>query len=155
MPSIISLASKLSSDFPQFTFTASDTFRWDPTEKTVHYSNSSDDTSALLHELAHALLDHTSYNRDISLLRIEAEAWALATNQLSQVYHVVIADSTVQDALDTYRDWLHARSTCPTCRATGVQTTQYSYRCVVCSSKWKVNEARTCALRRYSNNTPN
>lgn len=148
MLSITSLATRLASDFPQFTFSESDTFRWNPTEDTVYYDSSSDDAGALLHELSHALLSHTAYTRDVSLLRIETEAWHLAATRLSRAYQVDILEDTIQDALDTYRDWLHARSTCPHCQATGVQAGQYVYRCLACESKWKVNEARTCALRR-------
>lgn len=150
MPSITSLANKLASDFPQLTFSRSDTFRWNPDECVIYYDDTSDDTSALLHEAAHALLRHTSYAKDIELLRLESDAWAFASNNLADNYHIDISDDSIQDALDTYRNWLHARSICPNCQATGVQTAQIVYRCIACQSEWTVNEARTCALRRYS-----
>jgi hypothetical protein len=149
MPSITSLLPKLAIDFPQLTFSASDTFRWNPIERVIYYDSSSDDTSALLHEVAHGLLGHISYTKDVELLRVESDAWTFASNQLSSTYQVKIPDDTIQNALDTYRDWLHARSTCPQCQATGLQVGQMLYQCVACKSEWAVNEARTCALRRY------
>jgi hypothetical protein len=149
MPSISSLAIKLQADFPAFIFAAGDTFRWSPEEKTILYVESSDDAASLLHELSHALLNHSEYLKDISLIEMERDAWNFAVESLAKKYNVSIEESTVQDSLDTYRDWLHARSTCPTCQATGVQTKKDSYKCLVCGTNWRVNEARLCALRRY------
>src|SRR5688500_2105882 len=128
MPSITSLVSRLSADFPQFTFSASDTFKWNPTEKIIFYEKSSDDLSALLHELSHALLGHTTYTHDISLLQIEAEAWHLAASQLSDAYQVRVTDDTIQDALATYPAWLHARSVGPHWQTIGIQGTHRFYR---------------------------
>lgn len=150
MPSIISmLPKKLTIDFPQFTFKAGDQFRWAPDTRTIYFDQASTDNASLLHELSHALLQHTSYTRDIQLIEMERDAWQYATEQLAYHYAVDITDDTVQDALDSYRDWLHARSTCPTCRATGVQTGKQHYKCLACATTWKVNDARVCALRRY------
>lgn len=150
MPSTTSLASKLQSDFPAFIFTASNTFHWSPGDGKIHYDHSSDDTASLLHELAHAILGHTEYRKDIELIEMERDAWAHATTSLAARYRIQINDDTVQDALDTYRDWLHARSTCPQCKATGVQTKKDQYKCIACMAEWRVNEARVCALRRYT-----
>ena len=149
MPSITSLISRLSVDFPQFSFTLSDQSHWSPDHQTVFINQQTDDEATLLHELSHALLGHTNYDRDISLIEMERDAWQYAANQLSVRYAIVINDDTVQDALDSYRDWLHARSTCPTCQATGVQTSKAHYKCLTCTTAWKVNDARVCALRRY------
>jgi hypothetical protein len=150
MPSTTSLATSLQKDFPAFSFTASDKFRWSPQEKRIFYDASSDDTAALLHELAHALLMHVDYLKDIELIEMERDAWEYAATTLASKYETTISDTIVQDALDTYRDWLHARSTCPNCRATGVQTKKNQYKCVVCETHWRVNDARICALRRYT-----
>lgn len=149
MPLITSLATKLQADFPAFIFAAGDTFRWSPEEKTILYDKASNDEASLLHELAHALLNHTTYLKDISLIEMERDAWSFALERLAKKYAVSIDESTVQDSLDTYRDWLHARSTCPDCQATGVQAKTDSYKCLVCGLSWRVNEARLCALRRY------
>jgi hypothetical protein len=149
MPSITSLATKLQSDFPAYTFIDSDTFRWSPETKTIFFDHSSNDNASLLHELSHAVLDHANYLKDISLIEMERDAWKFAVEELAEKYNVTITDETVQDSLDTYRDWLHARSTCPECQATGVQSKKDSYKCLICGTNWRVNEARLCALRRY------
>lgn len=150
MPSTTSLATNLQNDFPAFVFTASDEFRWSPQDKTIFYDHTSDDTASLLHELSHALLDHTEYTKDIELIEMERDAWEYATSTLARKYNVTIGGDVVQNSLDTYRDWLHARSTCPQCKATGVQTKKNQYKCVMCGTKWRVNDARVCALRRYT-----
>ncbi len=149
MRSITSLASRLQADFPQFAFVASDGFRWSPKMQTVFYDEASGDQAALLHELAHALLGHEGYTRDVALLELERDAWAHAQEVLAGTYDIIIDADQTEDALDTYRDWLHARSLCPGCHATGIQVKQNEYKCIVCMTRWRVNDARACALRRY------
>lgn len=149
MPLITSLAARLRKDFTQFSFVASDQFRWSPSDKTIFYNPDSSDQEALLHELSHALLNHSHYSRDIQLIDLERDAWQHASDSLSTQYNVLITDEVIQGALDTYRDWLHARSTCPTCNATGLQTKKNEYKCIACGSTWRVNEARLCGLKRY------
>lgn len=149
MLSIASLITKLAIDFPQFEFVASDQFRWTPGENKIFYKESSQDSSYLLHELAHALLVHTTYQKDVNLLEMERDAWQYAVDTLANVYGISIQENIIQDSLDTYRDWLHSRSTCPSCRATGMQIGSRMYQCIACKNRWKVNEARSCALRRY------
>lgn len=150
MPSTTLLAAKLQQDFPLFTFTHGDEFRWSPQDKTIYYDTTSDDCPSLLHELAHAALNHTEYAKDIELIEMERDAWAYANTPLSATYSINIDDQIIQDSLDTYRDWLHARSTCPHCQATGVQVKKNQYKCLACNTQWRVNDARVCALRRYT-----
>lgn len=149
MQSTLSLAGKLQKDYPQFSFIAEGEFRWDPDDRSVFYDQASSDTAALLHELSHALLDHADYHRDVELLELERAAWHYAAEYLAQKYEVVISDDQIEDSLDSYRDWLHARSTCPGCKAIGVQIKPDQYKCIACFEVWRVNDARTCALRRY------
>lgn len=149
MHSTTSLVSNLKKDFLQFRFVAGDDFHWSPTEAIVYYVADSKDVSSLLHELAHGLLGHAEYKKDISLLEMERAAWAYASTELGAAYQSPIDNDTIEDALDTYRDWLHARSTCPSCHAIGVQASQHQYSCLACHEKWRVNDARICALRRY------
>ncbi len=146
MPSIPSLIQKISSDFPQFSFVAGDDFHWSHQDQTVTYRPDGS-VEELLHELGHATLAHTDYSRDIELLEIERAAWS-AAQTVALRYQITIDDDILQDALDTYRDWLHARSTCPTCRATGLEIKKHLYHCPACRGEWRVNEARICALRR-------
>jgi hypothetical protein len=150
MPSTTSLATSLQRDFPAFLFTASDEFRWSPHKNVIYYNRASDDCASLLHELAHASLQHHDYTKDIVLIEMERDAWHYAEVTLAPRYKIHISNDTVQDSLDSYRDWLHARSTCPNCKATGVQTKKSQYKCLLCPTKWRVNDARICALRRYT-----
>ena len=149
MRSTSSLLHKLKTDYPEILFIPGDTFLWDPELKTVFYVNDGPESKALLlHEVSHGLLEHREYKRDIELLAMEAAAWQKA-KQLAKLYHFPISEAVAEDHLDTYRDWLHARSTCINCSATGYQTGKDAYTCPACNTRWRVNEARICELRRY------
>ena len=150
MPSTRSLLPKLEKDYPQLLFSPGQRFAWSPDVKTVFYDESDlGNTGLLLHELAHGLLVHHDYSKDVELVAMESEAWDKAV-EIAPTYGIKITDETIQDTLDTYREWLHARSSCPKCDATGYQSGKSEYTCVACSHVWRVNEARICALRRYS-----
>lgn len=147
MPSISSILDTITKDFPHLTFQPSTEFGWSSAEETIFYV-AHDSPSLLLHELGHAQLKHTDYKRDIELIAFERDAWDYAVQELSPPYSITITENEIEEALDTYRDWLHARSSCPRCSSTGLQTTRDSYRCLACRASWNVNEARTCGLRR-------
>lgn len=149
-----SLAAKLAANYPDITLALGDDFRWSPEETTVYYLDADDAGScaSLLHETGHALLGHTDFKRDIELIKIERAAWDEAI-ELGPRYGITLSPETIEEMLDTYRDWLHARSTCPACSLTGAQTGDNDYRCLNCGQEWGVNDARRCALRRY-NKTP-
>lgn len=151
MPKISSLANTLASAFPGLSFEVSDDFRWSPEEKVVYYCTDEreDGASELLHETAHGLLQHAGYERDIDLLKMERDAWSYAAQELAPRFGINIEDDSVEDALDSYREWLHARSLCPHCSQTGIQTDTNTYSCLGCDESWYANEARRCALRRY------
>ncbi|MEO5691046.1 MAG: hypothetical protein ABIQ64_02570 [Candidatus Saccharimonadales bacterium] len=150
LPSL-NLIDKLSSDFPQFIFKNAHASRWSPQEKTVYYHDavSTHGQYELLHELGHALLDHDSYTHDVELLSIEREAWDKAV-ELAPSYGLAIDDDAVEEQLDTYRNWLHARSRCPNCHVAGFQQTTRNYNCLLCGVSWRANEAKHCGLRRYT-----
>lgn len=151
MPLIASFLVKLRVAHPEYSFVSGDHFRWSPDSQEIIYDASAQDSEAhILHELAHALLGHSDYDKDIQLIAIERDAWQYAKAVLCSDYDVTITDNVIEDSLDTYRDWLHARSTCPSCRATGLQHKKYHYRCVACHHQWRVNDARICGLRRHS-----
>lgn len=156
MEKITSLAQKLrnsASGIPHlanFTLQRGEVFGWNHSACAITYNPDDPSASAfLLHEFGHAVLNHAAYRNDTDLLRMERAAWNQALS-LSESYAITISDELVEDALDTYRDWLHDRSLCPTCSATGLQTGPLSYRCLACETTWRVNEARSCALRRYT-----
>ncbi|HCR55642.1 TPA: hypothetical protein DIV49_01595 [Candidatus Saccharibacteria bacterium] len=151
MPSTDSLLKQLKESYPQLSFTEADDFQWLPTTHTIAYPASDDSFDArLLHEVSHALLEHHDYTRDVDLIAMERDAWQYARSTLAPRFEVTITADNIQDDMDTYREWLHARSTCPKCGANGLQTKQWHYRCLSCANIWKVNEARSCALRRYN-----
>lgn len=145
------LLQQLRSSFPDIMFASGDDFRWSPSTKTVYYPAGSTAIATLLHETAHASLNHTGYENDIDLIHLERDAWG-TTVELGKRFGVVIDNETVEEALDTYRDWLHARSLCPSCHQNGVQTSENTYTCVLCSQEWSVNDARSCGLKRHKIN---
>ncbi len=148
MPSTVLLLKQLAVTYPQLTFTVSDEFLWSPERETIFYNPADTRVASLLmHELGHALSNHRDYTRDIQLIGMETEAWEQAKS-LSQQHGVALSEDAVQDHLDTYRDWLHSRSSCPDCEAAGHQISHSEYRCLACTTQWHVNEARTCRLRR-------
>ncbi|HTK39443.1 MAG TPA: hypothetical protein VL362_01090 [Patescibacteria group bacterium] len=142
-----SLVKRLQRTFPEYQFTNSEVFAWNPQTHTVLY-DADGSPSRLLHEVAHGVLSHESYAKDVELLKMEADAWQRA-KELAPTYELTIADDEIDIHMDSYRDWLHARSTCPSCDATGVQVSAEHYSCLECRTRWRVNEARTCGLRRY------
>lgn len=155
MESIISLIRQLKSaklataEGKTISYQQGDGFRWDPNRLCIFYDPADNSASQLLlHELGHALLGHARYARDIKLLELERAAWDKAII-LGSEYAVTIPEDTVEDHLDTYRDWLHARSLCPYCSTTGIQSASSHYTCPSCQQTWRVNEARTCGLKRY------
>jgi len=152
MPSTHSLLAHLKADYPALWFEAGSDFHWDYSSQTITYSTASDPYQAaqLLHEVAHALLEHKGYTRDIELIGKERDAWGYAITTLAPHYNVPIESTIVATTMDSYRDWLHARSTCPRCEASGIETAKQHYSCPACRHTWRVNEARMCALRRYS-----
>ncbi len=149
MRSISSLIHKLKTDFPDIIFFEAEQFSWSPARKTVSYApHLAHPSELLLHELSHGLLDHQEYRRDIELLAMETAAWEKA-RILAKAYSVKLPENVIQNHLDTYRDWMHARSTCPECTATGYQSSESHYSCAACTHEWRVNEARLCGLKRY------
>lgn len=146
MPSTTQLARQLAADYPVIAFTIGERDHWNPYTHTVTYTADAQ-PHELLHEVGHALLGHASYDKDIELIAMERAAWIKA-KEVADVYGYDIDEEAVETHLDTYRDWLHARSTCPSCQANGMQVGARIYRCPACQSQWRVNEARSCRLRR-------
>lgn len=144
-----SLINRLSQAYPQFSFEESSSYSWSPSKNTIFYVKNGNDEETLVHELAHGLLGHTNYDYDIELIPMERAAWDKAKD-LAEQFGVKISDEIIEDNLDSYRDWMHARSTCPACEATGLQVKKQMYKCPACTKTWRVNDARICGLKRYS-----
>ena len=144
--SATTLLATLQQDYPEVRFVAADQFRWSPSEQTVWYNpkkRSGEASLALLHELSHALLGHKDYKTDFELLQLEVAAWHHAES-LAETYDISTDPEHVQDCLDTYRDWLHARSKCPACTEHGLQKNRTTYSCMNCHTEWHVTSERFC-----------
>jgi len=135
---------RIARDYPQFKFEPGSQEHWSPKTNTITYSQSEplDELRyGLLHELAHALLGHTSYNSDFELLKLESQAWELAA-KVGRKYGLKLDPDHIQDCLDTYRDWLHRRSQCPACGMHVLQKDANSYQCFNCGTSWQVSSRR-------------
>lgn len=148
-PSIKWALPQIKAHLPEVNFVKGSYFSWSPTTQTITYSATSEDAIwQLLHEAGHAICQHDGYKRDIELLGYEVDAWT-AAKRLASKLELTIPHDTVEDHIDSYRDWLHARSQCTACAQTGIQISSDTYRCVHCPTIWRVNDSRQCGLRRY------
>lgn len=145
------LLAQLKIDYPGIKFVESASFYWSPKLQTVHYADSELDISpnawSLLHELGHALLRHQDYTTDFDLLQLEIAAWEKAVT-IAKKYTYIIDPNHIQDCLDTYRDWLYLRSTCPTCMNCSLQIDSRTYSCFNCNTNWHVSRSRQCRTYR-------
>jgi len=146
-PTLAALVAKISSDYPHLELVESSQFAWHAQTKRLAYKINEKDTTrnifSLLHELGHAVLDHKDYRYDIELLQLEVAAWEKA-RELSAHYDIELDEDYIQDCLDTYRDWLHLRATCPTCYARSLQASASHYHCFNCQTEWSVTRSRLC-----------
>jgi ribosomal protein S27E len=137
----------LKQDFPDFSFETSDENLWLPDQHKILYR--ANDKTGLLHELGHAICQHSVFVQDIELIHAEREAWDKAV-ELGQKYGVKINQKRIEKSLNWYRDWLHIRSTCPKCAQNGVQQrSDRRYRCFNCGAVWNTNDGRKARTHRY------
>ncbi len=139
---------KLRSVYPSIGFEPGPRFSWSPAKNQVIYKFDYDtkDSMAiwsLFHELAHATLGHSTYKSDFELLSLEAAAWHKA-RELAQAYKYKVSADHIEDCLDTYRDWLYQRSTCPQCTSCSLQIDSKTYCCFNCGGTWRVSASRLC-----------
>jgi hypothetical protein len=137
---------RLRQDFPAFTFTAGKQFRWSGKTQEITYdpvAKAPTGLWALLHELGHGLLEHQEYRTDIGLLKLEVAAWVKA-QELAVRYKLEIDEEHIEHCLDSYRDWLHQRSTCPVCGTHSLQQITGEYACYNCQASWQVTRSRFC-----------
>jgi hypothetical protein len=138
---------KLKKDLPNLTFEPGETFSWSPKRNTVVFKTTSSKDEvpvwSLLHEVGHGFLGHSSYESDFHLLQMEMQAWEKA-KELGNKYNHQIEEDHIQDCLDTYRDWLYKRSSCPECLSCSLQTDNRTYRCFNCGASWRVSLSRLC-----------
>jgi hypothetical protein len=150
------LLTQLKKTYPELLFEPGEAFYWSPKDTKIIYKVEDvllpQGSWALLHETSHALLGHTSYQRDLDLLLLEVEAWQKA-KQLAQQFGIEIDEEHIQDCLDTYRDWLHQRATCPACETVSLQISSRRYRCHNCGAIWRVSASRFCRPYRLHTRT--
>jgi hypothetical protein len=142
-----SLLKDLRKDYPSIHFVKGTSFYWSPETQSVSYASSTKEPEvaawSLLHEVSHASLGHNTYFSDFELVQLEVAAWAKARD-ISKKYNIEIDPDHVEDCLDTYRDWLHRRSACPTCSMVSVQKNPDTYACFNCGQEWHVSNSRFC-----------
>jgi len=149
MQHIDSLSSNIIASYPHYHFAQSDDFKWSPDVVTIYHAplTTHEAIWSLLHEIAHAELAHATYTLDVELVQREVAAWEYARTALALQHNLTIDPDYIEDHINTYRVWLHARSTCPDCSQNGLQT-KNTYSCINCRCVWQANEAKICALRR-------
>lgn len=128
-----SLVKKLKVDYPEFKFVIGKKFLFRYPKTIVIGPAESNSDLLLLHELGHAILGHQDFKTDVMRLKMEVEAWEEA-RKLSEKYGIEFDDDSVQNELDTYRDWLHKKSRCPKCGLTRFQSADGVYHCPRCEN---------------------
>lgn len=145
------LLQQLKEGFPKLNFEEGEVFSWSPKNTAVIYRKSSFDDDlaswSLLHEVGHALLKHKDYESDFHLLKMEMQAWEKART-LAKDYGHEIDENHIQNCLDTYRDWLYRRSSCPECMSCSLQIDSRIYSCFNCGTSWHVSPSRLCRAYR-------
>jgi len=131
MPSNKQLLNSLASDYPQLIFRHGKKFAFHPPDTIVLGPPHDNFALLTLHELAHATLKHKDFNLDVERLKIETSAWQ-QTKKLCHKYHIAWDEEFAEDNLDTYRDWLHKKSLCPTCNLSRYQDPSGTYHCPFC-----------------------
>jgi hypothetical protein len=143
-PPIVDQLEKL---LPEVKFVTGEAFYWSPSKKVITYNNSlitkPNGKWALLHEASHAFLKHSRYSSDLALLKLEVDAWDYS-KVLAKQFNLKINEDHIQDCLDTYRDWLYRRSTCPNCGIVSLQGKNMKYKCHNCLTSWSVSASRFC-----------
>lgn len=119
---------QLAADYPKIRFRPGKKFTFRP-PRTIIFAEGS--KLELLHELGHARLEHDFYATDVERLKMERAAWEEA-HKLCRQYGVEYDEEFVEEALDSYRDWLHRKSQCPKCGLTRYQTRDAKYHCPGC-----------------------
>jgi hypothetical protein len=151
-----SLIEKVGDTLPGIKLQAGETFAWSSGNKLITYRSDlldkPDGQWALLHEAGHAKNDHKNYKSDFELLELEVEAWDYA-KKLANKFSIGIDEEHIQNCLDTYRDWLHRRSSCPNCGVVCLQVSSTHYSCHNCHTSWTVTASRFCRPYRLLTNS--
>ena len=127
--------------YPQYEFVQSDEFLFDAADDIIYYSKPDLDHEqgqiALLHEVSHAELNHFDYSSDLELVVMECRAWQ-RTRELAEVHELSIDEVYISDCLGGYSTWLEDRATCPDCQNFSLQTSDDTYHCFRCCTRWRI-----------------
>lgn len=136
---------RLQADYADISFEVGESACWSPKDQRVFYKTPFGEKElwALCHEIGHARLGHKSFTSDVDLLKKEVAAWQEA-KMVAEDYNVSIDNEHIEDCLDSYRDWLYKRSTCPSCQFKGIQQEPAKYTCLNCQTVWQVTYSRFC-----------
>lgn len=135
------LVAQLKKDYPDFIFKSGSRFAFRPPKTIIIGPYEGKNTPLLLfHELGHALSKKYSYNLSVERLKIESLAWQagktayLACQKSGNYPNLPPWNETfVEDNLDTYRNWLHQKSTCKSCGLTMYQSKDKTWSCPYCN----------------------
>lgn len=151
---LLKIVNQLRAELPNITFEIGTSLHWSPEHQKITYREDPSDENiwGLIHEAGHARLGHNQYSSDMELLQLEVAAWSEAEKIASRL-QLTIDPEHIQDCLDTYRDWLHQRSTCPRCGIVSFQETARAYHCYNCHKAWSVSASRFCRPYRLGTDT--
>lgn len=123
-------------DHPNFSYRVDKKFAFRPEKTIILGPPQPNFVLQTLHELGHALSKHKDYNTHVERIKIESEAWERAKTLYCTYQNPPIdwSDEYVEDSLDTYRDWLHSKSTCKKCGLTRYQSPDGVYHCPRCET---------------------
>lgn len=142
-PSLPSLSAKnqafletLKSEFPNFSFKPGRKFLFRPKKSIFYLEDNENFRLLLLHELAHALLGHFSFETSLDRLKIERDAWD-KTRSLCADFNVPFLEEVAEAELNSYRDWLHQKTLCKTCGLSCIEVDSESLFCPFCQKTYK------------------
>ena len=139
--------------FEHLQFKPGSEFVWSPRESTVYYDTERIDTTAgklaLLHEIGHAELRHSSIRSDMHLVGMEVEAWEFARQHAPQ-FDLEVNEEYIDNCLESYRIWAYKRAICPKCSFHGIQKTRQDYHCFTCRHAWRVTTNLTLQPHRMN-----
>ena len=121
----------LKSSYPDFSFRPGRKFLFRPPKSIYYLEDNENFRFLLLHELAHALLGHFSFDTSLERLKLERDAWE-KTRVLCSELSVPFLDSLAEAELNTYRDWHHQKTLCKTCGLSCLEVSSESLYCPFC-----------------------
>ena len=126
----------ITNKYPQFTFKPGQKFLFRPPH-TIHYViGEKNFRFLLLHELAHALLGHFSYQTSLERLKIERDAWDY-TRSLCSEEKIPVLETVAEAELDTSRNWVHQKTLCKKCGLSCIEVNKTTLFCPKCQKTYE------------------